>query len=45
MNSDLNDEKLKKAINDIEVSIEKSYMLITELYGWSYSKLWHRGKQ
>lgn len=44
MNTNLNDKGLKKAIKDIEVSIEKCYILITESYGWSYSKLWSCGK-
>jgi len=43
MSLEFNETKLKKAINDIEVSIDRFYKLLCELYKWNNENIWFNG--
>ena len=43
MNLDFDEIKLKKAINDIEVSIDRFYKLLCELRKWNNENIWFNG--
>ncbi|MFA7021446.1 hypothetical protein [Aliarcobacter sp.] len=43
MDLNFDENKLKKAIKDVENSIDIFYKFLTEYYNWNYEKGWHNG--